>query len=207
MYKIARDSHDCVTSFYVAQCNSSASRWEGHLHPTLMLFSTSEAPGIPCLTMQARESWRSTISSSLPSSKALPDSKFQLMKDQLHAKNLDDGIPYFAENLNMMKTYDLSPLVLPFCLPLCPTSLLVPYASIYSQLSSAKTPKSSSTNSCNKKLRDKAIEPNPTDAQIKRAQAVILAAIVHSPLQSPLRLLPTTSTSTWTTMPYRLLIP
>ena len=38
----------------------------------------------------------------------LPDSKFQFMKDQLYAKNLDDGIPNFAATLTLMKTYDLA---------------------------------------------------------------------------------------------------
>jgi len=195
MFKIARDSHACATSFYVAQ-RACIQLFQMKMDGSFASYSDA--------LLNLRRTWNSLFDKEgtgvikiddlflIAFVQGLPDSKFQFMKDQLYAKNLDDGIPNFAATLTLMKTYDLAKqkvddnLVPPGPTALStvvPTKLTCPLCkNLYPAVKRRDTGEFfDKCASCNKKLRDKAIAKaaNPTEAQIKKAQAVILSASVN----------------------------
>jgi hypothetical protein len=111
MYRIARDSHACATSFYVAQ-RACIQLFQLKMEGSFASYSDT--------ILNLRRTWNSLFDKAgkgvikiddlflIAFVQGIPDSKFQFMKDQLYAKNLDDGIPDFAATLTMMKTYDLA---------------------------------------------------------------------------------------------------
>ena len=206
MFKIARDSHACATSFYVAQ-RACIQLFQMKMDGSFASYSDA--------LLNLRRIWNSLFDKDKTGAikiddlfliafvQGLPDSKFQFMKDQLYAKNLDDGIPNFAATLTLMKTYDLAKQKVddnfvppgPTALStVVPTKLTCPLCkNLYPAVKRRDTGEFfDKCASCNKKLRDKAIAKaaNPTEAQIKKAQAVILAASVNinikaSPTEPP----------------------